>query len=59
MNKINLFNYFSILILAIIIVVLLMLLVAVIPRKYIQNNVVESSEQLMELGEKSVINLRF
>ena len=59
MNKIHLFNYIGILILTAIIVVVLMVLVAAIPREYIQNNIKTSSKQLDEIGEKSIINLRF
>lgn len=59
MNKINILNYFKILILTIVITILLMVLVATIPREYIKNNMVKSTEQLAELGEKSITNLRF
>ena len=58
MNKINLFKYLCILILSIFIVVLLMVVVATIPREYIKNNIKISANQLGEIGEKSIINLR-
>ena len=58
MNKTNLFKYLCILILSIFIVVLLMVVVATIPREYIKNNIKISSNQLGEIGEKSIINLR-
>lgn len=58
MNKISLFSYFRIVVLTILITIMLLILVSMIPREYIKNNVLKSSEQLSALGEKSIINLR-